>query len=253
MTTFVRTLILPLAAALLLLAPVSAQTIGLTIPNLSGAPFDKLEVPVIVTGFADVAGVELHIAYDETSLTIDSVTSAGLTGATINTGLAGQVHVVWDSNNTVSVPDGGSVIVMFFTAKDNAEGTSVFAFFGHIELTDRSGVPYDIIWTDGSVTIIPTGVNDHDAQVPGMFALQQNHPNPFNPTTTIAFTLDKTADVAITVFNVSGQMIDRIELGRKQAGTYSFDYSGAKLASGIYTYRLTADGVSRARQMVLLK
>jgi hypothetical protein len=253
MSRFVRNLILPLAAAFLLLAPVSALAIELAIPNLSGSPFDKLAVPVVVTGFTDVAGVELHIAYDDGNLTIDSVTSASLAGATINAGLAGQVHVVWDSNNAISIPDGNAVIVMFFTVKDGAAGTSDFNFYGHIELTDRSGVPYPVSWTNGTATIIPTGVDDHGARIPGMFTLWQNRPNPFNPTTTIAFTLEKTTDVTITVFNVSGQEVDQIDLGRKAAGLHSFEYSGAKLASGIYTYRLTAGGISRSKQMVLLK
>lgn len=253
MTRRLRNLTLPLAAAILLLVPASTRAIDLAIPDLSGSPFDKLEVPVIVTGFSDVAGVELHIAYDDGNLTIDSVASASLTGATINAGLPGQVHVVWDSNNAISVPDDNAVIMMFFTVKDGAAGTSDFIFFGHIELTDQSGIPYPVSWTDGTVTVIPTGVDDHGVPVPERLALWQNHPNPFNPTTTIAFTLQKATEVTVTVFNVSGQMVDRIDLGRKTAGMHSFEYSGAKLASGIYTYRLTGDGVSRSKQMVLLK
>jgi hypothetical protein len=253
MTKLVRNLILPLAAVFLLLSPISALAIELSIPNLSGSPFDRIEVPIEVTGFDNVAGVELHIAYDDGNLTIDSVTSAYLSGATINTGIAGQVHVVWDSNNTVSIPDGGSVVVMFFRVKPDAAGTSDFIFFGHIELTDQSGIPYALAWTDGTMTIIPTDADDNGAPLPGKFALLQNHPNPFNPTTTIAFTLEKTTDIAITIFNISGQVVDRIDLGRKTPGLHSFEYSGVKLASGIYTYRLTGDGLSQARQMVLVK
>jgi len=253
MTRRLRNLTLPLAAVILLLVPASSRAIDLAIPDLSGSPFDKLAVPVIVTGFSDVAGVELHITYDDGNLTIDSVTSASLAGATINAGLAGQVHVVWDSNNAISIPDGNAVIMMFFSVKDGAAGTSDFNFFGHIELTNQSGTPYPVSWTDGTVTIIPTGVDDHGVPMPGKLALRQNHPNPFNPTTTISFTLEKSTDVMITIFNISGQMVDRIDLGRKTAGMHSFEYSGAKLASGIYTYRLTADSVSRSKQMVLLK
>jgi hypothetical protein len=253
MTKLVRNLILPLAAAYLLFSPISALAIELSIPNLSGSPFDKIEVPVAVTGFDNVAGVELHITYDDGNLTIDSVTSAFLSGATINAGIAGQVHVVWDSNNAVSIPDGGSVIVMFFRVKPDAGGTSDFIFYGHIELTNQAGIPYSVSWTDGTVTIIPTDVDDHGTPLPGEFALLQNHPNPFNPTTTIAFTLQKSTDITITIFNISGQVVDRIDLGREAAGLHSFEYSGAKLASGIYTYRLTGDGVSQARQMVLVK
>jgi len=253
MTKFVRNLILPLAAAFLLLFPMSALAIDLSIPALSGSPFDRIEVPVVVAGFDAVAGVELHIAYDDGNLIIDSVTSAYLSGAIINYGLTGQVHVVWDSNNAITVADGGSIIVMFFRVKSDAAGTSDFNFFGHIELTDQGGIPYSVSWTNGTMTVIPTDVDDQGAPLPGKFTLLQNHPNPFNPTTTIAFTLDRMTDVSVTIFNISGQMVDRIDLGRKAPGLHSFEYSGAKLASGIYTYRLTGDGLSQARQMVLVK
>jgi hypothetical protein len=253
MTKRIRNMILPLAAALLLVMPVSALAIELSIPALSGSPFDRIEVPVVVSGFDAVAGVELHIAYDDGSLTIDSVASPYMAGAIINYGLPGQVHVVWDSNNAITLADGSSLVVMFFRVKSDAAGTSAFSFFGHIELTDQAGIPYPVNWTDGTMTVIPTDADDQGTPLPGTFALLQNHPNPFNPTTTIAYTLDRTADVTITIFNISGQVIDRIDLGRKAPGLHSFEYSGAKLASGIYTYRLTGDGLSLARQMILVK
>jgi len=83
--------------------------------------------------------------------------------------------------------------------------------------------------------------------------LKQNYPNPFNPSTTISYTVDKAMSLSFEVYNVSGQVVDRIDLGRKTAGIYSFTYYGNSLASGVYTYRLIGDGVSMARQMMLVK
>jgi hypothetical protein len=99
----------------------------------------------------------------------------------------------------------------------------------------------------------PTDVDDQEANLPLNFELKQNYPNPFNPTTTISYTVDKTMSLVFEVYNVSGQVVDRIDLGRKSAGAYSLTYHGDHLASGIYTYRLIGDGVSLARQMVLVK
>jgi hypothetical protein len=48
-------------------------------------------------------------------------------------------------------------------------------------------------------------------------------------------------------------LVDRIDLGRKAPGMYSFEYSGAGLPSGVYTYRLAGDDVSMSRQMILVK
>ena len=55
------------------------------------------------------------------------------------------------------------------------------------------------------------------------------------------------------VFNVSGQLVDRRYLGHKSPGMYSFVYHAGSLPSGIYTYRLTGDGISLSKQMMLIK
>lgn len=250
-TWFSKLIILP--ALFFMLLPLQAMAIELIIPDLDGSPFDKIQVPVTVNGFDAVAGVELHIAYDDGNLTIDSVIAPYLPGSTINIGIPGQVHVVWDSNNAVTIADGNAVIMMFFSIKPNAAGTSDFNFFGHIELTNQAGVPYGISWSSGTVTVTPLDAENGFSPLPGQFALMQNYPNPFNPSTTIAYYLDKASDLQLQVFNVAGQIVDQKDLGRSNPGWHSFTYSGGHLSSGIYTYRLLGDGISQSRQMVLVK
>ena len=97
-----------------------------------------------------------------------------------------------------------------------------------------------------------------EAELPTEFGLSQNYPNPFNPTTTIAYQLPQASAVKISIFNTSGQMVRELVDTFQPAGSYRVqwdarDQRGQRVASGIYLYRLRADGFTTMRRMVLLK
>jgi hypothetical protein len=89
--------------------------------------------------------------------------------------------------------------------------------------------------------------------LPTDFALEQNYPNPFNPTTTIGFSLPYAAQYDLVIYNVQGQQVAHFN-GVKEAGTHTIDWEAGSLASGVYLYKLTADGQQiDTKKMVLLK
>jgi len=88
--------------------------------------------------------------------------------------------------------------------------------------------------------------------------LQQNYPNPFNPTTTIRFDLPSRGEVELVIYDASGARVAIIARGFYPAGSHTVrwngtDASGARVASGVYFYRLRSNGVELARKMLLLK
>ena len=88
------------------------------------------------------------------------------------------------------------------------------------------------------------------------FTLEQNYPNPFNPVTNISFTLKKDSRVSLKVYDVSGKIIENLIDGYKSAGKYkiTFDVSRrTNLSSGIYFYKLSAEGNEFTRRMTLVK
>jgi hypothetical protein len=97
------------------------------------------------------------------------------------------------------------------------------------------------------------------ATVPGVsFRLAQNIPNPFNPTTTIAFSLPERSDVVLNIYHVSGALVRTLAEGSFGAGPHDVqwngrDNSGNPVSSGVYLYRLRAGKQSLTRKMVLLK
>jgi len=106
--------------------------------------------------------------------------------------------------------------------------------------------------------LILTGVEPIEAAVPEDFALRPNYPNPFNPTTTIEFSLPKAAHVVLEVFDVNGRLVKRLADGFLKAGTYRVQWNatngqGVPVSSGLYFYRLRAPGKVQFRKMMLLR
>jgi hypothetical protein len=70
--------------------------------------------------------------------------------------------------------------------------------------------------------------------LPEGFALHQNFPNPFNPETTIKYTLTQSADVNLTIFNAVGENVKEFHYAGQQSGYYEVNWNAAEYASGIY-------------------
>ena len=91
------------------------------------------------------------------------------------------------------------------------------------------------------------------AGLPLAFGLTQNYPNPFNPETTIRFQLSRPDEVQLEVYDITGRLVARLIDGRREAGEHTAVFNGAGLASGIYLYRLTAEGRHEVKRMLLLR
>ena len=95
--------------------------------------------------------------------------------------------------------------------------------------------------------------------IPRAFSLRDNHPNPFNPSTTISYEVPRQSHITLTVYNLLGQEVDRIVDGIEAAGLYTVTWNGVNgqgqsVTSGIYLYRLTSStGFTKSKRMVLLK
>lgn len=101
-------------------------------------------------------------------------------------------------------------------------------------------------------------VAEKEAGVPTDFALAQNMPNPFNPTTVINYDLPQDANTTLRVYNSLGQLVRTLVNETRPAGSHSVlfdgkDESGRQLASGMYIYQITAGSFVKSAKMMLLK
>ncbi len=85
------------------------------------------------------------------------------------------------------------------------------------------------------------------------YALHQNYPNPFNPTTNIAFDLVDAGLVKISVYNVMGQKVSELVNGSFEAGRHVVSFDATGLSSGLYLYKMEANGFTAQAKMVLMK
>lgn len=88
---------------------------------------------------------------------------------------------------------------------------------------------------------------------PAVYELAQNYPNPFNPSTTIQFSLPKSSNVLLKVYNLLGQEVATLLDGFREAGVHFINFDAVNLNSGLYIYKIEADGFSTARKMTLIK
>jgi ligand-binding sensor domain-containing protein len=79
------------------------------------------------------------------------------------------------------------------------------------------------------------------------------HPNPFNPMTTISYTIPERADVSISIYTATGQKIRSADIGMQQPGSHEYVFNGSGLPSGVYLYRLKAGRDVRSGRMLLMK
>jgi len=125
----------------------------------------------------------------------------------------------------------------------------------HADLTDPG-------WTIDNIRLV-RGLSGYVAttdplETPIVSALYPNYPNPFNPTTTISYSLATAQNVSLDIFNMRGQRIRSLVNGTTPAGDHSVvwngtDDSGRNLPSGVYFYRLSTPEKTTTLKMVMVK
>jgi len=96
-------------------------------------------------------------------------------------------------------------------------------------------------------------VGDTHEGTPVTFNLYQNIPNPFNPVTSIEYSVPTAGKVELIVYNSLGEQIARLVNGEVAAGYHKVEFDGSNLGSGIYFYRISANGFTQMKKMVLMK
>jgi len=99
---------------------------------------------------------------------------------------------------------------------------------------------------------IPTNIQSVNIN-PKTFSVYPAYPNPFNPSTKIRYNLPKRSKVTITIYNINGQVVDRLVNQQQEPGFYSVNWDARNFSSGVYIYRIKADGFSAVKKCVMMK
>jgi len=216
--------------------------------------------------------MQVHLNYDpgyETggSNWLDGVDA--LASHTVNmTGLGGIL------DSTGAAPDSAATYNVMISGQAGNGGRSAFLAFDPISLNTQSAMPHDAgyVWVGAhnysGANVSPfalayegldAGVNtDNEIAMPNRFELKGNYPNPFNPSTSIAYSIDLNSNVNVTVYSLLGEEIATLFAGDVTPGTHEVrwngvDNAGVAVASGVYIYRVEANNQALTGKMMLLK
>ncbi len=159
---------------------------------------------------------------------------------------------VFKQNNIFKTTDGGNNFDLQFSYSSN--------FTQPFFLNSLTGY---ILCANGRILKTITGgltgiYSNTNISLPEIFSLSQNYPNPFNPSTLIRYSIpsddrNQTSDVKLIVYNNLGKEIMTLVNEKQNAGSYTVDFNGEGLPSGVYFYRLEAGELSETKRMILLK
>jgi hypothetical protein len=133
-----------------------------------------------------------------------------------------------------------SAVYYFFIGKTQTYATIISSASG------SSGVTY-------TKTVTLTGVKEKQPAPATDFALSQNYPDPFNPSTTITYRLPSNSFVVLKVTDILGREVQSLVNERQAAGTHSIVFSANNLPSGVYFYTLQAGMYHSTKKFLLLK
>jgi hypothetical protein len=148
-----------------------------------------------------------------------------------------RVKTVYTDTNEMEilfVGSGGLLVVMNMATASPDSGVVPVEEFGVLSATNLTGVE-----------------NLPHASVECQ--LEQNFPNPFNPTTTINFEIPTASPVKLTIFDILGREVETLVDDIKQPGRYDVQFNASRLASGVYLYRLRAGSYMQTRRLCLIR
>jgi subtilisin family serine protease len=131
----------------------------------------------------------------------------------------------------------------------NGEITIAFALIGGNNLSDLQA---NAVAARNKYTSL-VGITNYNSELPSDFSLSQNYPNPFNPTTNIKFSIANPGLTSLKIYNTLGKEVASLVNEYLQAGSYDADWNASGNSSGVYFYRLQANGFVQTKRMLLIK
>jgi len=240
---------------------------------ISSVPNDSTEWIVNNNYFAVSAAVQAF--YDSVAGTCAAYKGVGLPLTTHILGKTGvEEFVELPSFEVANRPEPMVAMAKWYRSPDGANKTKTTTnFIRATDDYDRRGYVYFLDTLDCSYSTTSTaytaadgipvgdlnwfpefvGVSAEKPVSPASFSLKQNFPNPFNPTTQIAFQLSKAGYTTLSIYNLLGQIVATPVSKHLSAGSYTINFDASHLAGGMYFYKLESAGQKNVRKMLLLK
>jgi Tol biopolymer transport system component len=247
--------ILGLPAKPLAAAPSQPVMVRLDVPMYTTD--GRMAVPVVLATDGVVAGLQAAFAFDPTRLEVGAPQlSSAASGLSMDSHVAdGKLRLVMYPVQPGQGLSPGQSVALYVPVRvrDGVEGTPSLTLVEMVLAGPRAQIVPVVIETPS------VAVTLREAAVPTAFALHAARPNPFNPSTQIAYEVPAQAHITLIVYNLLGQEVARLVDGVKSPGRYEVTWDGRNaqgvgVASGVYVYRMTSStGYSQTKRMTMLK
>ena len=215
---------------------------------------DNSAVNIVISSDEDVYGLQFDILFNDNELEFTEGQSL-FDGFSFHykvkeNGLVRGLLFSLEGQKLVEAGGVANMVELVFQPKNNFTGSSVVEFQNVI----LAGTHGQEITVNSSGHEVSFGNN----LIPQTTSLSDNYPNPFNPTTTIPFSLAEPGYVSAVVYDISGAEVRTIASGYREAGNYNFVWNGlnndgSTVSSGRYIMKITAPNFSDSKTMTLLK
>ena len=209
------------------------------------------DVIIELNSDTDIYGIQFDLKYDPSQLSIDPSAIKGTQDAYATKKNDGIVRVLtFDFNGKpIKADNGNQVISIPFIASDKFESSFV-EFSGDKIVAGYNGQKIEAEFVNNYVSL--------DNVLPTETSLSKNYPNPFNPTTTINYSIAKPGNVSIIIYNLNGSAVKTLVNEYANSNNYSVVWdgkndTGQQVASGQYFYVMQAPGFTSTEYMTLIK
>ena len=215
----------------------SSSSTSLTDFNFDNFSFEKIPLPVELTSFSATCGEE-YINLDWQTAT--EINNFGFEVERLKDEKINRLNDKWEKIGFIK-GHGTSTISINYSFQDNSAVNGTNYKYRMKQIDENGEYNYsDEIEVTANFT-------------PKSFNLSQNYPNPFNPSTNIQFAITSNQFVSLKIYDIVGHEIATLVNEKKLPGKYEVQFNAASLPSGVYIYKLSTDGYSSIKKMILLK
>jgi len=215
------------------------------------------ETATAVNVSSSITGINVVLAQDTSTMATGGGDIIGDVHSSNDSALAGVLITVKDSHGNVvgtAVTDvNGSYSIAGLVQGSYTITASFSTYTSQQQTTTYSPSSGSTQVSSFTLPQSTTAITTQPNNLPTRFALDNNYPNPFNPSTIIGFSIPYSTHVTLEVYNVLGQKVAQLVNGNLAAGHYAYSFNANNLSSGVYLYRIQTDKFVSVKKMLLTK
>lgn len=233
---------------------VNSQPVRVTLSPVSAEVGETVTVQIQAFDGAATGNLAYALHYDPTALTLQGVTEhAALQPAAL---LASRPSVFPDDSGTLHVehvfaaglPGATPIASLTFVVRDTSNTRDVTLRFEDLTAYATDGSALAVVGEDGDISVVPTSIEA--TILPEQFVLHANYPNPFNPTTTLAYDVPEATALRLEVFDLLGRRVTVLLDDVQPPGWHQIQWDASRMASGVYFARMIAQNTQTGRQQI---